>query len=208
MKAKAIQLLERFSLNEKGNKVTYKSHSTQINLDDNCSEKDFFFHHLKKRIPEDIVYREKERVVEGPLKIVKDHPEEEYGYEHTPHITLLYGLKEESDYFGIRRYLKECGPFNISLGEVSAFRNPKVPYDVMICEIESPKLHEIHNEMKKNFQNDYKFPEYKPHMTLAYIQKDAGKDLEGPHEFKGKDFMITEVKWSHRDSYYLSLPLK
>jgi len=190
----------------KGEDKTYSKHSTQINLEDCASEKDRMFHSLQMQIKNADVYREFPQI-ENSFGIMKDNPNEEYGFEIHPHITILYGLNEEKDYFDLRQKLKDFGPIKFTIGNISSFRNDDKPYDVILLEIESPKLHELHNFIKDSYDNDYSWPEYKPHMTLAYVNKNTCSLLEGDHKFHGRTFDIGMAKWSHSDGYFLDLPL-
>jgi len=190
----------------KGKDVSYKSHSTQINLFD-CSEDGFnIFYLLQQQIPSEKVYREYEQVSD-PSKGMIDHPKEEYGYEPIPHITLLYGLKDDADYFSIRKGLKDFGPIEFEMGEVSSFRRDETPYDVMIVKIISKPLEAIHQVIKETFDNNYKFPEYKPHMTLAYVKKGECKDLEGKNFWTGTKYVCPKIQFSHKDKYFMEIPL-
>ena len=192
----------------KGSDVSYKYHSTQINLYDCCSEKDFNFFYLQKKVPNSMVYREYPQVAQGPFEMMQDDPREEYGYEHTPHITVLYGLKNDEDYFKIRDNLSKIDPFEFKIGNIASFRGDKNEYDVLIVEIVSPGLSKIHEDLKKKYDNDYKYPEYKPHMTLAYVKKGACKEIEGKSLWTGQGYTCPKIQFSHKDKYFLEIPLK
>jgi len=193
----------------KGDNVQYKNHSTQINLEDIASEKDFLFYNLQSLISDKDVYRELPQVPslisDG---VLMDDPQEEYGKESRPHITILYGLKNENDYFAIRKLLAETKPFVIKLGKISSFRNNgEQPYDVLKIEILSPELEEIHYKLRDTFENNNQFPEYKPHMTISYINPDSCKNLEGGHAWLGTEFIVNTAHFSHCGGFKLPLPL-
>jgi len=194
----------------KGTDVTYKSHSTQINLYDCSSEKDFNFLLLQKQIPDDLIYREYPQTEEefflGTVK--KDDPREEYGLENTPHITVLYGIKDDKDYFKMRDKLKNFGPIEFEIGNIKSFRPEAKPYDVLIMEVISPRLNEIHKFIKESYDNNYSFPEYTPHLTLAYVKKGALKELEGECSWTGAKYSCPIIKFSHLDKYKLDIPLE
>ena len=190
----------------KGEKVEYKSHSIQINLEDYTSEKDYHFFYLQQQIPKQFIYREKLQVL-GPFGIPQDDPKEQYGLENCPHITLIYPIKDEKDYFKLREKLKDFGSFEFTIGNIGSFRRPETKYDVLINEIESPKLQELHKYIKKNCKNNYKFPNYIPHMTLAYVQKRTCTELEGMSLWTGQKYTCKKIQFSHVDGYFLEIPL-
>lgn len=191
----------------KGDDVQYKSHSTQINLSDCTSEKDFSFYYTQHKIPEAVVYRELPQVFKGPFDLPADDPKEQYGYESVPHITVLYGLKNAEDYFEMRDQLSDFGSFEFTIGDITSFRRPEMDYDVIILDIISEQLHKLHGMIRKKFKNDYKFPDYKPHMTLAYVQKGACIQLEGPCDWTGTTYTCAKINFCHKDKYFLEIPL-
>ena len=196
-------MLEHIS---KGKDVTYKSHSTQINLSD-CSEDGFnIFYLLQQEIPDEKIYREHNQISD-PLAGSSDHPKEQYGYESIPHITLLYGIENAEDYFILRKALKNFGPIEFEIGEVSSFRRDETPYDVLITKIISKPLEEIHKAIKENLDNNYKFSKYQPHMTLAYVKKGECKDLEGRNFWTGTKYVCSRIQFSHIDKFFLEIPL-
>jgi len=201
-----------FDFEAKGKDVQYKKHSTQINLYDCCSEKDFNFLFLQRNIKEDAIYREFPQIEEEAMLGIGfnlvDNPKEEYGYESVPHISVLYGISDENSYFLLRDKLKDFSPFTFKIGNVSSFRRDDKEFDVLMIQIDSPKLVELHNFIKENCKNTYSFPEYKPHMTLAYVKKGKCKELEGPCAWTGSEYTCGFFKFSHKDGYYLDVPLR
>lgn len=120
---------------------SYKYHSVQLNVG---REKDYFFQNLQNMIPDGIVYseiigEEKYNMLGSSFTRKID----KYGRENEPHVTVCYGLTNESDYFGVRRYLSDYPKFSINLGEISYFSDDTKPFDVCKVEIISPELIEI-----------------------------------------------------------------
>lgn len=97
-----------------------------------------------------------------------------YGYEDESHCTVLFGFHH---YDGIIEDIKKFlfpleEIIDIWRGDISIFENEK--YDVVKFELSSDKLTQMHNTLKQNFKNSDEHPEYKPHMTIAYVQKGKG----------------------------------
>ena len=95
-----------------------------------------------------------------------------YGKEKDPHVTILYGLDADIPDEDIEKEIKQITPPEIKLGKVSSFENDK--FDVLKIDIVSDDLHELNKKFKEfPFKSDY--PDYIPHLTLAYTNKGAAK---------------------------------
>jgi len=88
----------------------------------------------------------------------------------------------------------ECGPFTVSTKKVTCFpKNSETGLYPIIAKVESPELMELQAKLREALDKagvDYskKFPEYKPHVTLAYSEE------------KVKDFRIPEVEWAAHEA--------
>lgn len=99
---------------------------------------------------------------------------DKYGKENESHITLLYGLLpgkyNDTQIYGI---LFPYTKINYTITGIGVFENEDKPYDVVKFDIQSDDCNAINEELKKlPYQND--FPEYHPHITLAYVKKGLG----------------------------------
>ena len=175
---------------EENSKVEHSKHSTQVNLED-CPDSEplmELFKSIQDKISEEDTY------------------EEEGGKEDEVHVTLLYGLTDENDLPEAKKMLSLMEPFEMEFGEISSFRNEENPYDVLIIEMKGEGLYEC-NRLLKTLTYENSYPDYKPHMTLAYVQKGVGKDLEGPCELTGKKALVTKAEWSHKDHSKVAMPI-
>jgi len=172
--------------------VSYDYHSVQININKMLSEKDYFFYDLQARIQEKNLYIDPE--------------DNSLGRENQPHVTVLYGLTDDRDCFRIGKFLKKIPYFYITLGKISLFTNDP-NYDVVKVEIISPELVLISNKIRDNCDNENKYPDYQPHMTLAYVKKGALINTEN-NIYEGKKILVKEFEFSHKENIYVSLELK
>ena len=98
----------------------------------------------------------------------------------TPHITLLFGLLESGVTWKkyVEEVLKDWMPKSVQVTGIGCFDAPKEePYYCVVAFVDSPKLYEGHQRLQFLPHIDT-FPNYVPHLTLAYIKKDdANRDI-------------------------------
>jgi len=121
--------------------------------------------------------------------------DDEQGREDEPHITIKYGLKT-NNVDELREVIGGFGVIRATLGVVSRFENEN---DVLKIEVESADLVELNKLISDNFECKDSFPDYTPHVTIAYVNKGAGKDLDGRTDFAGIDVDFYGVVYSMPD---------
>lgn len=142
------------------NKHTY----VELNFDQ--ESKDYFSSIVKEMVHEDELYfsDEVERIrgdVTGKL-----------------HLTLFYGLDaEEVNNPELKKFVDEINlkDLNLKFGYFRLFRGYQDMYKVLNIEVldEDKKLLEIYNGLKLfKADEEYVQREFKPHLTLAYVQPD------------------------------------
>ena len=93
------------------------------------------------------------------------------GLETDPHITLLYGLQPEVTEQQVKEKLKSISFSSVSLSNVSIFEGPA---DVLKFDVEEPGVYEANKALRElPYTSD--FPDYHPHVTIAFIKKGLGK---------------------------------
>jgi len=135
---------------------------------------------LQRQIPDEAVYT-------GPG----------FGRVLDPHITLLYGLHNENDYFAVRRILQEIKSIPIELGEITKFTSPE--YDVIKIDIKSDVCNMVHEKIKDQCENTQTHDGYKPHLTLAYVLPGSCDYLINNKSVEGEEFFIKECVFSLAD---------
>lgn len=103
-----------------------------------------------------------------PPEILYTKPDDDsYGYDNDPHVTVKFGFAPDLTKKDLASILQGVKPFNVILHALSQFNNPE--FDVIKFDAESTVLRELRVKTD-TYPNYDKFPEYKPHMTLAYVQ--------------------------------------
>jgi 2'-5' RNA ligase len=132
-----------------------------------------------------------------PQECVYEEEGQNYGKEANPHVTVMYGLSpiEETR---VKNLLNKVPKKIVAeLGKISKFENVDTPYDVLKIEVRSPHLSKIHEMIRKNFENNYKWPEYNPHVTLAYVKKGTCNEYVGNKTFEGMKLMFESFTYSN-----------
>lgn len=131
------------------------------------------------------------------------------GREDYPHITVKYGINSEDPEEAIE-LLKPEAPVKYKLGKVSLFKNEDKPFDVVKVEIISPDLHRLNKKISENLKVTDTFPTYKPHVTIAYVQKGKADGLEGNTDFQGLGAEALQLEFSskNKEKGATQIPLK
>lgn len=112
------------------------------------------------------------------------------GKQKRPHLTLLFGLKPEVTPEEVLKCFDgfQINDFKVEVKGVSIFENAE--FDVVkLGIVKNDKLLEIHNKLS-TLPNEDSFPNYIPHITLAYLKSGRGKKYINPdysYQIKGID---------------------
>jgi 2'-5' RNA ligase len=170
--------------------VVYRYSSTQIDLPDDLAEE--IVEWGRRYLPDDAIYT--------------DPDDPSFGRENEIHATVLYGIHEDSP-DKVAALLEEQKPFACALGRVNLFQtNPK--FDVVKAEVRSRELHRLHNRLKESLEVTDKYPVYRPHVTIAYVQPGAANRLKGGGAFLGRSFEVREIIFSSHAGKKTKLRLK
>jgi 2'-5' RNA ligase len=95
----------------------------------------------------------------------------EFGRETKGHITIRYGFTKDLNELDIRQLLKGHKQFIAEIEGLDIF-DPHPNYNVSMFKVNSPVL-KLLNEISNIYPNENDYPDYTPHITLAYTKKDA-----------------------------------
>jgi 2'-5' RNA ligase len=108
------------------------------------------------------------------------------GREEHPHITVLYGIEDETP-DKLAAALKNFGRVRARLGATSFFRVQKKGFDVVKLTVASEDLKRLRKavEAASKFHTD--FPDYVPHATIAYTKLGSGEKFSGDRTLAGEE---------------------
>lgn len=129
------------------------------------------------------------------------------GREDDIHCTLLYGITDDA-LEPIVKAVQSTGvqPFNLRLGLVTAFMDPK-EYDVLKIDAEAPEMVRLHYGIRNLIKSVNKFPTYAPHITVAYVKKDVVDSFLGSDAFRGQEFRVDSITFIAKDKTRTQVPL-
>jgi hypothetical protein len=172
-------------------KPVHKFSSTQANLPTEQAQKVLSVG--KSLIPESELYTDPE--------------DPSFGREDKPHVTVKYGL-HTNDGKEVSKILAGEKPFEAKLGKITIFPGGEdTPYDVVKADVESPELHKLNKLIADSTEVTDTHPEYKPHVTLAYVKKGEGEKYVGRTDLEGTPFPVNSIMFSAKDGNTLDIPL-
>lgn len=117
--------------------------------------------------------------------------DDQHGLEYNPHLTLLYGLHKEVTTEDIKKVLENFNFKNleIKINGIGSFENDN--FDVLKFDVENTSLlQEMHDSLSK-LPNSNEYPDYLPHITIAYLKKGTSK------KYLDKNFKKTISNFTH-----------
>lgn len=120
------------------------------------------------------------------------YDEDGYGRETQPHVTVVYGLHDDSPQ---PLYAKTEGfePITLTLGKTAVFEGED--YDVVYVEADAPALRQLRQRLLQ-LPNTQTHPTYQPHITLAYVLRGRGALYAGRTNLMGKQVVVPALTFS------------
>ena len=120
--------------------------------------------------------------------------DDSHGIQENPHVTILYGLHEGVTEEDVKSVFEGfTGSINIEVDGIGVFENKD--YDVVKFNVNPDgALQELHDKLSE-FPNSNSFPDYKPHITIAYVNKGTGKKYVKP-EYKYEVKNVDNITYS------------
>lgn len=122
--------------------------------------------------------------------------------QENPHVTLVYGLKDEPSEIKdqILKIVEESGLKEVTIEKISHFPI-ETGFALVALLKKSDELVKVHEDLLKLDHYTQKYPDYNPHMTLAYLDDmKINGELVNPDEYYvpfedlvGKTIKVTDI---------------
>jgi hypothetical protein len=115
------------------------------------------------------------------------------GLEEHPHVTVRFGLL--GDAAAVVEYLRTLAPFEITFGDTTIF-DPSKSSDgasVIVVAVDSPELMLINTALAERGEWDAPTFDYKPHMTVAYVEPESAKKYADMPWTAGATLKVEEI---------------
>jgi 2'-5' RNA ligase len=121
----------------------------------------------------------------------------DFGREDNPHVTILYGLHKSNADEDIKEVVDTFEPFEVVLEKVNIFENDD--FDVVKFSISNDSLDKYNKKLVElPHTNDY--PDYKAHLTIAYVQPGEGKEISKRYkDMKSMTYKVDTIRYSKPD---------
>jgi 2'-5' RNA ligase len=131
-----------------------------------------------------------------------------FGFEKEVHVTVKFGLHEGEPSEHLLRILEETQPFEIEIGPCTIFENEL--YDVVKFDVESDALRALNARISDELEVTDTYPDYHPHLTVAYVTKGTcndliGKPLVDPANAADFRFIVQSVVFSSKNKTKMTL---
>ena len=127
----------------------------------------------------------KELIDEGDLS--------DNGIEHETHVTLLYGLHAGVTLDQVKTALDGINVMEVEITGISLFENTE---DVLKFDVRASKGLLSVRDALMALPNTQSYPDYKPHITIAYLKSGCGKKYLPSKPFN-YSLKVTELIYSY-----------
>ena len=133
-------------------------------------------------------------------------PDEDHGIEHNPHITILFGFYSFVATNDVLNILRKFPSPKATFGKIGIFEDHP-DFDIAMIKVDSEDLVKM-NIALSNLPCERTFPTFKPHVTIAYLNKGTAKKYEGMEVDFPEELVLTEAIYSMPNGAKISFELK
>lgn len=145
------------------------------------------------------------RDVQALADSIRDEDLAEKGRESEIHLTVKYGLHTD-DWQDVEDVVRGFGPVSVTLSDTSIFaahenesQRGGADFDVVKIDVEGDRLRQLNRLLADRLPHTDSFPEYRPHVTLAYVMPGEGQKYVGMSDLRGTDCHFTTLVFSNQD---------
>ena len=139
-----------------------------------------------------------------PNHLYHEENDDSYGLESEPHTTLLFGTHDDVTIEDIKGVLNKYTFNTCRVHNPSLFQNEK--YDVLKFDVHGSNLHDANSDLR-GFPHTNNFPDYHPHLTVAYLKPGYGQRYV--RKFGNMEYMLKPTcgVYSHPNGEKTSIDL-
>ena len=123
---------------------------------------------LMANLPKPLANKVREYASSIPDKVIFNSRDGEMGREDNPHITVKYGI-HTTELKDIVSLLDDQPPIRVGLGKITSFLTDEAI--VLKIGVYGEELMALNEKICKSLDCTDTYPEYRPHITIAYLQK-------------------------------------
>ena len=139
-------------------------------------------------------------------RAVPDSHLAEDGREMESHVTVKYGLSDNTPPKRLISALAGFGPVTAKFGKTSLFKNEDA--HVVKIDIDSPDLQRLNKLIGRTVETPGNtHPTYIPHGTIAYVKPEHSAKYEGDKTLHGQEVTFDHVIFSGKDGVHHKIPL-
>lgn len=116
-----------------------------------------------------------------PNDVYYDENDPTYGIQDNPHLTLFYGFHKQVTIEEVSDIIEDyvgSDPLKIEVSGIDIFENKD--FDVVKLNVVKTDLLQKLNGALSKLPNSNEFPDYQPHITIAYVKNGTGRKYIKP----------------------------
>lgn len=152
---------------------------------------------LMARMPDPIASNVQSIAAAIPPEFIYNTLDGERGKAKDVHVTVLYGIHTTNP-DEVMQLVAGISPLRATLGRTTAFYNPECI--ALKVDMQSSDLVNLNNLIRRSLQYTSIYPNYIPHITIAYLKKDEKNPYYYRNymtdDFEGMEVVLDELVFS------------
>lgn len=136
-----------------------------------------------------------------PDDIYSSTEDSSYGIQNDPHVTVLYGIHSDVDDSKVVQIINKWKHQDLSVETTGLENFQNQNFDVVKYGVNTSQNLQDFNKELSELPNSNEFPEYKPHVTVGYLQPGSSTKYLNPQS--KLDFKVKSIRYSKPDGQNL-----